>query len=221
MKNLAGNSYPGRGIILGRSDVGQLIQVYWVMGRSPNSRNRILVLEKNIIKTTPFGPTKVEDPSLIIYNAMKKFGDYHVVSNGTQTDTVKKDIVLSLGKTFHEPDDPNFTPRITGLTNQKTGEMVLSKISQNPADHKKSIRSYYFYQNIKPGFGFCLHTYSGDGNPLPTFDKDPYLVSLTGNINKIAKTYWKLLNKENRVALVVKGIGKGKKDSFVIINALS
>lgn len=220
MKTLVNNSYPGRGIILGKSDTGQLIQVYWVMGRSPNSKNRILVLEKDIVKTTPFDPSKVEDPSLIIYNAMKKFGDFHVVSNGTQTDSVKKDIVLSLSKTFHEPDEPNFTPRITGLTNQKTGEMILSKIRQNPTSPKTSTRSYYFYQNIQPGFGFYLHTYSGNGNPLPTFDKDPYPVLLTGNIDKIAKTYWKLLNTENRVALVVKGISKGKKDSFTIINTL-
>lgn len=229
--SLGVNTYPGRGIVAGAAETGNLVQVYWVMGRSENSRNRKLITDGDTVKTEAFDPSKVSDPSLIIYNVMRRLANWHVVSNGNQTDTVYSylmnnirvgDLADALNDTFHEPDAPNYTPRITALTHGYRGGVTLSKISQNPSRPDSSVRSYYHYSKVEPGYGFCLHTYNGDGSPLPSFGRDPYLVRLAGDVQEIAETYWGLLNHDNRVALAAKSIGlPGDVDQIVIINALT
>lgn len=225
LKALADNPYPGRGIIIGRSTTGEYVQVYWVMGRSLNSRNRVLEYANGIVKTVPLDPSKVQNLSLIVYNAMRSVGQMHIVSNGNQTDAVYNGIVdlatpdldLALARTTHEPDAPNFTPRITGLLHSQDGSFQLSKISQNPVAHEQSLRALYTYDCVDPGFGFCLHTYSGDGSPLPPFDRDPYLLPLEGSEGEIGMRYWYLLNGENKVALAVKTFFSGQKLSGTVI----
>jgi IMP cyclohydrolase len=228
MAELQANPYPGRGIVIGENHLGQFIQIYWVMGRSENSRNRVLVGEDDLIRTAPYDPSKVKDPSLIIYNAMKTVGNQHIVSNGAQTDTVAEYLVRGTG-TFedalatwsHEPDPPNNTPRISGLLDSTSGAFVLSKIVADPVDPSASVWTTYRYVSTRPGYGLCFHTYVGDGNPLPSFDRDPYLVRLTGTPAEIASTYWRLLDEQNRVALVVKAIQRATSQvEYRIINRL-
>lgn len=219
-KNLSQNVYPGRVIIMGMSNTEKLIQVYAVMGRSANSRNRILELADDnglaIVRTAPFDTSKVEDPSLIIYNAMRqtRAGSHsHIVSNGDQTDTVDDYFERfaplfsdSLKDTLHEPDSEK-TSRITGVLNSFRGYGQLSRIYASPALKNGSIRAHWDIKSFEPGFGYCFHTYKGDGKPLPAFNEDPYLVPLNGSAEEIAQTYWGILNRDNRVALVVKEIG--------------
>jgi hypothetical protein len=228
MELLRLNPYPGRGIVMGLDREGeQAIQVYWVMGRRYNSRNRVLVQEGDIVRTKPFDASKVEDPTLIIYTAMRVVGKSHLVSNGDQTDSVARvmenggSFIEGLNQRTYEPDPPNFTPRITG-------ECVLgsylplsfSILRRNPNGDLAPIHSYQSYL-YKSGIGMCIHTYKGDGNPLPSFDGYPYPVVLNGSVDQIAHTYWDLLNAENRVALVAKGINlaTGAVD-YSIINQL-
>ena len=225
MEKLRLNTYPGRGIVMGFNKQGdQAIQIYWVMGRSENSRNRILVQEGNVVKTKPFDASKVKDPTLIIYTAMKEVRGGHLVSNGDQTDSIAQ--IIEKGGTFgeglrertYEPDAPNFTPRITGEYSSESESpfFILSIIRKDPF----SDRPIHNLQLYKPesGTGKCIHTYEGDGNPLPSFKLDPYLVTLEGSIDQIAQTFWDLLNAENRVALAVKGVDirTGKVDSKII-----
>ncbi len=228
IQNLKENTYPGRGIIIGLDSSGKnAIQVYWVMGRSENSRNRILAQEVDVVKTKAFDESKVADPSLIIYNAMLVAGDSYIVSNGDQTDTIQQ--FLKDGKTFEdairtrefEPDAPNFTPRISGVINFKTKDFILSSILKNE-DTGEPDHRFFYYKDINPGFGMCIHTYQSDGNPIPGFRSNPYVVSLTGDIGQMANFYWELLNVDNKVALVVKSINlETNKSSYKIINKLS
>ena len=228
IQNLKENTYPGRGIIIGLDSSGEnAIQVYWVMGRSENSRNRILVQDGDVVKTKAFDESKVADPSLIIYNAMLTVGDSHIVSNGDQTDTIQQ--FLKDGKTFEdgiktrefEPDAPNFTPRISGVINFKTKDFILSSILKNE-DTGEPDHRFFYYKDINSGFGMCVHTYQSDGNPIPSFRSNPYSVLLEGNIDQIANFYWGLLNADNKVAIVVKSINlETNKSSYKIINKLS
>ncbi len=213
LESLKNNSYPCRGIIMGLDETGtQAIQVYWLMGRSKNSRNRIIIKKGDNIRTQAFDSSKTEDPSLIIYNVMMNVESQHIVSNGDQTDTIA--MFLREGRTFtealetkdYEPDNPNFTPRISGMITVKQNPSFLLSIIRQGSDGKTIRKVFDKTKEVQPGFGFCIHTYLNDGNPLPSFDKEPYKVSLIGNIEQIARTYWDLLNKENRVSLVVKGI---------------
>ena len=215
LARLRANPYPGRGIVLGLDEDGaHWVQVYWVMGRSANSRNRVLEVEGAEVATAPHDPSKVEDPSLIIYRAMSSFHGWHVVSNGDHTDSVVQHVAA--GSTFetalegcrHEPDAPNYTPRIAGLVrlNGEDTELKLAKIVRDPGDEEHSIHCFYRYAGFVNGFGACLHTYAGDGDPLPPFDGDPYAVPLAGNIDEIADAYWNALDAENKVALAVKTI---------------
>lgn len=228
MEKLRANPYPGRGIVMGiNKDGTQAVQVYWVMGRSENSRNRILVREGDLIKTKPFDDSKVQDPSLIIYTAMREVKGIHIVSNGDQTDTVAE--AISEGLSFqeglmqraYEPDAPNFTPRITGIHFKNTRFFTFSIIRRNPDGSSEPIRSLYRPEQIR-GIGNCFHTYKGDGSPLPSFDGEPYPVFLDGALDGIANTYWELLNQANRVALVAKSIdlSTGRTD-YSIINQLN
>lgn len=218
IEHLRENAYPGRGIVLGMTESGShYVQVYWVMGRSENSRNRLLVekFEDNSflrkIKTEPFDASKVKDPSLIIYNAMRERDIFHIVSNGDQTDTVYD--FLSRGMNPDdaletrdpEPDAPNFTPRITGLT--ETGDEEVMSLHIIRFIDGEVARDWYEVSK-EPGLGHCLHTYRCDGEPIPSFDSDPYVVPMGKTIDQIADKYWDVINKDNKVALIVKGISR-------------
>jgi hypothetical protein len=212
---LAANPYPGRGIVLGLTPDGRnLVQVYWIMGRSENSRNRVFFEEGGAIKTRAHDPSKVKDPSLIIYATSRVHGGCHVVTNGDQTDTVWQ--ALQVGGTFEgalrtrtfEPDAPNFTPRISGLTSVGAGGAAYRlSILKPAAGGAGCVRQFFEYEQATPGLGHCLHTYQGDGNPLPAFAGEPYPVPLAGDLEGIARTFWGALNAENRISLWVKLIG--------------
>lgn len=239
LEELAENPYPGRGIVLGLSAGGDMaLQTYWVMGRSENSRNRILVEEADVVRTDAFDPSKVTDPSLIIYNAMRVVRDTyaaHIVSNGDQTDTIAegfehgKAFATSLESREYEPDAPNYTPRISGLIvpyhEQSRGDLAeygISVIRKKSADSDESEHSYYrgSLSKAEKGLGRCVHTYLGDGSPLPAFDRDPFTVPMGEGVDDTAETFWSHLDEDNRVALVVKGIhlATGGTD-YRIINA--
>ena len=223
------NPYPGRGIIVGVDESGKyLIQVYWIMGRSENSRNRIFVWKQgDVLKTVAADPKKVKDPSLIIYTAMAEKRDRYVVSNGEQTmDALSKE---GLGKAImpweYEPDAPNFTPRITATFDLSRGCSLaeMSILKKSPLSDQCNEHFYRLPLSISSsGLGYCLTTYSGDGNPLPSFQGDPYLLPLLGDINSVAQTIWDALNEDNRVSLAVKFISIVARQTLMkIINKYS
>ena len=222
------NKYPGRGIIIGKSpDSRNLIQVYWIMGRSQNSRNRVFEEEGGFVRTRAYDEKKVEDPSLIIYYPIKYYNNYHVVTNGDQTDTIID--FLKKGKSFEEaietrtfePDEPNYTPRISGIINAdpKGWEYKLSIIKSKENNPQKCIRQFFTFEKGIPGIGHCIHTYKKDGNPLPPFEGEPYTVKLFDYIEKTASYYWNILNEDNKISLLVKFIDiNTKKSQIKIIN---
>lgn len=238
---LAENPYTGRGIVLGLNGVGDTaIQIYWLMGRSEGSRSRVLVNEPDpesvdgvhLVRTAPHNLPEGTDTSLIIYNAMRSEEGVHIVSNGDQTDTIING--LRFGDTFeesletrnYEPDAPNYTPRISGfsavIAGQPTAEYGLSIIRKVKVSDL-AIRASFGGEldaSQNTGVGECIHTYTGDGNPLPSFDKSPYAVPLGETIEEIGETYWDALNRDNRVALAVKGIRLATgEETYKIINA--
>jgi IMP cyclohydrolase len=219
MQALRDNPYPGRGIVIGQTpDARHYVQVYWIMGRSENSRNRVFVAEADLVRTAPYDQSKVKDPSLIIYNCARairragSIGRCHIVSNGDQTDTVFD--VMSAGGTFEEalsgrdpePDAPNSTARITGLVDldDKRHAYKLSIIKAAGNDPARCQRHLFCYEKGVPGIGHCIHTYSGDGSPLPPFAGEPYPVPVPGDADGVAKAYWDVLNEDNKVSLMVK-----------------
>ncbi len=224
-ERLQNNPYPGRGIVIGRNEQEQWIQVYWIMGRSSNSRNRIFVYQDNQLQTQAADPSKVEDPSLIIYNAMLETSHHFVVTNGSQTDVIRDH--LEAGKPFesalltqyHEPDDPNYTPRISGcLDLSEAGpQAMLSIIKRSPFDTNQSEYHVFRYPTVASGFGYCITTYQGDGNPIPSFVGTPYLLALHGDAATIAETFWNALNEANKISLVVKAIDSQAKQSQVVL----
>jgi hypothetical protein len=212
MKALAENVYPGRGIVIGLTpDARCYAQVYWIMGRSENSRNRIFVEEGDTVRTAPFDESKVEDPSLIIYNCARSMGRRHIVSNGDQTDTIFE--ALRGGGTFEEalatrtfePDAPNYTPRVSGLVDLDDAcayrLSVIKSVAHSP-DH--CTRHFFAYETAVPGVGHCIHTYAGDGAPLPPFRGEPYPVELANGLHALADLYWEALNEENRISLLAR-----------------
>jgi IMP cyclohydrolase len=222
------NPYPGRGIVAGLSETGEyMVQVYWIMGRSENSRNRVFKVEDETgrLYTEAADPSKVKDPSLIIYNAMREEVPFYVVSNGDQTDTVVAGLyeggAFYLNEVLHnrqyEPDGPNFTQRITAVSQltrvgQRTCMSILRKSEfGGRCDHI----TYELHPG--PGFGYCITTYSGDGNPLPSFRGDPLLMPLMGGPENIAQAYWDALNEDNRVSLAVKWIDISNGGSDILI----
>ncbi|MBF0352183.1 MAG: inosine monophosphate cyclohydrolase [SAR324 cluster bacterium] len=226
--HLRANPYPGRGIIIGRNDLREWMMVYWIMGRSANSRNRQFVYENNILKTTPADPAKVSDPSLIIYNAFRVLGSQYIVTNGSHTDVIHDG--LKQGKTFedslqgekHEPDAPNFTPRISGLLDLGTEPRAsLSILTANPFKADTANHAFYRYPHIEPGYGYLVTTYQGDGSPLPSFSGTPLLVPLRGNLSEIAQTYWNALNSENRISLAVIKAVPDHAPEMVLLNQYS
>lgn len=217
MDDLASNSYPGRGVVVGLTpDARHYVQVYWIMGRSENSRNRLFVVEGDLVRTAPWDESKVQDPSLIIYNCGRIAGRAHIVSNGDQTDTIYD--ALEAGGTFEaalctrtfEPDAPNFTPRISGLVDLDDElhacKLSILKAVQNSPDH--CARQFFCYETCIRGVGHCIHTYNCDGAPLPAFEGEPYLVELADDIDDVTRRYWEALNEDNRVALLAKFIDR-------------
>ena len=212
---LSTNLYPGRGIILGRSGDGKkAVMAYFIMGRSVNSRNRVFVEDGDGIRTEPFDPAKLTDPSLIIYAPVRVLGDDTIVTNGDQTDTIYDG--LSQGMTFEqslrsrrfEPDAPNYTPRISGRVHVGDDgfyyEMSILKSHDGSPD--RCDRITYSYENPVAGEGSFLHTYKGDGNPLPTFEGEPSRVVIGGDIDSFGKMLWESLNDDNKVSLFVRSI---------------
>lgn len=222
---LQANPYPGRGIVVGLdASAAALVQVYWIMGRSANSRNRVFEAEAGLLRTAAADPAKVADPSLIIYNAMRELKGLYVVSNGDQTDTAIQGLLA--GATFsqalstrqYEPDRPNYTPRISALCSLRDG-LPIAEISllKRSAFGMGCDRQLFRYESFAPGYGFCVTTYAGDGDPLPSFQGEPRLLPLEGNADRIADAYWAALNAENRVSLAVKMIDIASGASTIVI----
>ena len=214
-KQLQENSYPGRGIIIGRtSDGSKAVTAYFIMGRSENSRNRVFVEDGEGIRTQAYDPSKLEDPSLIIYAPVRVLGDYTIVTNGDQTDTIYD--LMKVGKTFEEslrtrefePDAPNYTPRISGLIDQTNHgfSYALSILKSADGDPASCQRYTFTYSNPRPGIGHFIHTYENDGNPLPSFSGEPKKVEISGDIDTFTTMLWKSLNADNKVSLFVRYI---------------
>ena len=214
-KEVDSNSYPGRGIVIGRSADGKYaVAAYFIMGRSQNSRNRIFVEDGDGIRTKAFDESKVEDPSLIIYAPVRVLGNRTIVTNGDQTDTIYDG--LSDGKTFEEslrsrefePDAPNYTPRISGLMEVENGRFSysLSILKSDNGNPEECNRYTFSYDNPLAGEGHFIHTYMKDGNPLPSFEGEPKFVSIEGDVETFSKKLWDNLNLDNKVSLFVRFI---------------
>ena len=218
-------SYPGRGIIVGRTaDNAKVMIAYFIMGRSGNSRNRIFELTEDGIRTKAHDESKMEDPSLIIYHPVRVVGDETIVTNGDQTDTVR-DFLLE-GKSFEaslrtrefEPDGPNYTPRISALV-AKDGTYKMSILKSLDGDPSCCCRYFYEYDNPKAGMAHFIHTYQGDGNPLPSFEGEPERIALEwADAKSFAEVLWENLNEENKVSLFVRTINlaDGETDTVII-----
>lgn len=214
-QELKGNAYPGRGIVIGRSRNGKYaVAAYFIMGRSSNSRNRVFVAEGEGIRTQAFDPSKLEDPSLIIYAPVRVLGNDTIVTNGDQTDTIYDG--MKSGKTFEqslrtrgfEPDGPNFTPRISGVMHVENGkyDFAMSILKSNNGDPGCCNRYTFTYDNPKAGEGRFIHTYMHDGNPLPSFCGEPREVEIADDMDVFAETVWNSLNEDNKVSLFVRFI---------------
>ena len=206
---LRSNPYPGRGIVLGQTPDGKhAVTAYFIMGRSANSRNRIFVEEPDGIRTEAYDPSKLEDPSLIIYHTVRQFGRGLIVTNGDQTDTIrdylKKGLPMeqALRTREFEPDGPNWTPRISGLLSPD-GSYKLSILKSADAEGSACVRQTFEYPAL-PGVGHFLHTYVTDGNPIPTFQGEPERVAITGDIDTFAAALWESLNEANKISLFVR-----------------
>ncbi|MCM1551569.1 MAG: IMP cyclohydrolase [Butyrivibrio sp.] len=214
-QELKGNTYPGRGIVIGRSADGKYaVTAYFIMGRSENSRNRVFVEEGEGIRTECFDPSKMEDPSLIIYAPVRVLGNDTIVTNGDQTDTIYEG--LQSGKTFEqslrtrefEPDGPNFTPRISGVMHVENGmyDYAMSILKSNDGDDSCCNRYTFSYDNPKAGEGRFIHTYMHDGNPLPSFQGEPKVVEIPDDMEAFTRMLWNSLNEDNKVSLFVRYI---------------
>ncbi|MCR5655636.1 MAG: IMP cyclohydrolase [Lachnospiraceae bacterium] len=214
-KELSSNPYPGRGIVIGKSTDGtKAVTAYFIMGRSSNSRNRIFAEEGEGIRTQAFDESKLEDPSLIIYAPVRVLGNNTIVTNGDQTDTIYDG--LKEGLTFEqslrsrefEPDGPNYTPRISGVMEVADGSYnySMSILKSNNGNPDACNRYTFSYENPVAGEGHFIHTYMHDGNPLPSFEGEPKLVGIDGDIDTFTEMVWKNLNEDNKVSLFVRFI---------------
>ena len=204
------NAYPGRGIILGRSaDDKYAVAAYFIMGRSTNSRNRVFTETEDGIKTEAFDPAAMEDPSLIIYHPVRELNGQLIVTNGDQTDTIRDG--LAEGKTMSEalksrefePDQPNYTPRISGVIHAD-GSYEMSILKSLYGDPSCCCRYTFDYDKPKAGLAHFIHTYVGDGNPLPSFAGEPEDVAIDSpDPQALAQLLWKSLNEDNKVSLYV------------------
>lgn len=220
-------SYPGRGIVIGVSGDGKYaVTAYFIMGRSSNSRNRVFVEEGEGIRTEACDPSKLEDPSLIIYAPVRVLEDNTIVTNGDQTDTVYEG--MKQGKSFeeslrsrrYEPDAPNYTPRISGVLHVADGsfDYQLSILKSDNGDPESDNRYTFAYTAPKAGRGHFIHTYMGDGNPLPSFEGEPVPVSIAGDIDAFTNGIWDALDPDNKVSLFTRfiEIATGKYESRII-----
>ena len=225
-KILQENAYPGRGIVIGKSEDGtKAVCAYFIMGRSENSRNRIFVKEGEGIRTEAFDPSKLVDPSLIIYAPVRVLGNKTIVTNGDQTDTIydgmdhQLTFEQSLRSREYEPDAPNLTPRISGIMhveNQKYN-YALSILKSNNGREGSHNRYTFAYENPIAGEGHFIHTYKCDGNPLPSFEGEPKLIAIPDDMDAFTDTLWNSLNEENKVSLYVSFIDleTGKASSII------
>ena len=225
-ENLQSNAYPGRGIILGKSSDGEnAVIAYFIMGRSENSRNRIFVEDGQGIKTQAFDPAKLVDPSLIIYSPVRVFKNNIIVTNGDQTDTVYD--FIKKGESFEsalrtrtfEPDEPNFTPRISGFVNiQNDFSYKLSILKSANGDSNSAQRFFFEYESPISGQGHFIHTYKCDGNPIPSYEGEPTLVEIKGDIDEFTNDVWNSLNDDNKVSIFTRfiNIKTGKQDTRII-----
>lgn len=209
---ISGNPYVGRGIVIGKSADGKkAATAYFIMGRSANSRNRVFTVKNGEVFTEPFDASKVEDPSLIIYAALRSLDNRLIVTNGDQTDTIYDGVVT--GKSFSkslesrefEPDAPNFTPRISGMLtfadNNFVYEMsILKSLDEDGSDCAR----YTFSYPSKAGLGHFIHTYVTDGNPIPTFQGEPERVTIPDSIDDFADEIWTSLDENNKISLYVR-----------------
>ncbi|MGN1031399.1 MAG: IMP cyclohydrolase [Butyricicoccaceae bacterium] len=211
-EELRSNAYPGRGIVLGRSaDNKHAVIAYFIMGRSENSRNRIFTETEDGIRTEAFDPSKMVDPSLIIYHPVRVLGDRTIVTNGDQTDTIRD--YLAEGKSYfealrtreYEPDGPNYTPRISGIV-EADGAYELSILKSFDGDPSCSKRFFFEYDKPIAGKGHFIHTYQADGNPLPSFEGEPDTVVIEGDIDAFTEMIWSNLNPDNKVSLYTRFI---------------
>ncbi len=214
-QELKSNSYPGRGIIIGKSPDGKkAVTAYFIMGRSENSRNRVFVEDGEGIRTQAFDPSKLTDPSLIIYAPVRVLGNKTIVTNGDQTDTIyegmDKQLTFeqSLRSREFEPDGPNYTPRISGVMHTENGNFnyAMSILKSNNGNPDSCNRYTFAYENPVAGEAHFIHTYMHDGNPLPSFEGEPKLVEAMDNMEEFADLLWNSLNEENKVSLFVRYI---------------
>ena len=214
-QELMENSYPGRGIVLGKSGNGKYaVSAYFIMGRSVNSRNRIFVQDGEGIRTQAFDPSKLEYPSLIIYAPVRVLGNKTIVTNGDQTDTIYEgmDKQLTFEQSLRcrkfEPDAPNYTPRISGIIHLENGSFnyAMSILKSNHGDPDSCRRYTFAYENPKAGEGHFIHTYMHDGNPLPSFEGEPKEVEIPNDIDAFTDMLWNSLNEDNKVSLFVRYI---------------
>ena len=226
-KELKENSYPGRGIIIGRSADGtKAVTAYFIMGRSVNSRNRVFVEDGEGIRTQAFDPSKLSDPSLIIYAPVRVLGNKTIVTNGDQTDTIYEGMdrqmtfEQSLRSREFEPDAPNYTPRISGVMHVEGGKYsyALSILKSNNGNPAACNRFTFAYENCVAGEGHFIHTYKCDGDPLPSFEGEPKLVAIPDDMEEFAQMLWTSLNEDNKVSLFVRyiDIASGKYESKII-----
>jgi len=231
MKNLATelstNAYPGRGIVIGKSADGKsAVTGYFIMGRSENSRNRVFVEEGEGIRTQAFDPSKLVDPSLIIYAPVRVLNDMTIVTNGDQTDTIYDGIAnglsfeQSLRSRQFEPDEPNCTPRISGIMQVKDGTFnyAMSILKSNNGNPAANNRYTFTYENPVNGEGHFIHTYMHDSNPLPSFEGEPKWVEIPNDIDEFTNMLWTNLNEDNKVSLFVRyiDIATGKYETRII-----
>ena len=223
---LKANAYPGRGIIIGKSADGKhAVIAYFIMGRSENSRNRVFLPTADGIRTEAFDPSKMVDPHLIIYSPVRVLDGMTIVTNGDQTDTIYD--LMKEGKTFegslrtreYEDDAPNFTPRISGIVCNKCGDYSMSILKS--ADGNPDCRERFTFSYEKPlnGTGHFIHTYMGDGSPLPSFEGEPKLVDMTDlEIDAFTDMVWDSLNADNKVSLFVRYIelATGESDTRIV-----
>lgn len=226
-QELKSNTYPGRGIVIGRSvDGKQAVTAYFIMGRSTNSRNRVFVADGEGIRTQAFDPAKLEDPSLVIYAPVRVLGNKTIVTNGDQTDTIYEGMdrqltfEQSLRSREFEPDGPNYTPRISGIMHIEGGNYnyAMSILKSNNGDPSTCIRNTFAYENPGAGEGRFIHTYMHDGNPLPSFQGEPKEVAIDRDIDAFTEMIWNSLNEDNKVSLFVRyiDIETGKYETRIV-----
>lgn len=226
-QELKENTYPGRGIIVGKSQDGKsAVCAYFIMGRSANSRNRVFVEDGDGIRTKAFDESKLEDPSLIIYAPVRVLGNKTIVTNGDQTDTIYE--LMNKQMTFEqslrtrefEPDSPNYTPRISSVMKVSDGDYnyAVSILKSADGDPSSCQRYSFAYSNPINGIGHFIHTYKCDGNPLPSFEGEPKKVEIPNCIDEFSNMIWDSLNEDNKVSLFVRyiDIKSGKTESRII-----